>query len=168
MLTLMLSFVLQRLPITCCSTATSVLRTQLLGVNVITLQPQSWLSKLSSKLRNKESSPSLVSVERPVSVRHIIYMPSMLCLNNLDGSLRATDDNHFCSLLCDRGYTVHIIGTDQHTTLASKVERVLDNLIDMILQSCPTTTIKELAVIASELSIAPVLKYLNSASLQVW
>lgn len=89
------------------SSHVSITRTNLPHANVISLQPQGWLSRaVKPSYLQTSSSPT----QSNSKIREVVYIASHLTLHQDD--LEDDDclsDNHFCSLLCDRGLTVHII-----------------------------------------------------------
>ncbi len=85
----------------------SITRTSLHHANIISLQPQGWLSRAVKPSSLQTSSSAAQSGSR---IREVVYVASHLTLHQeeLDNN-DCLSGNHFCSLLCDRGLTVHII-----------------------------------------------------------
>ena len=85
----------------------SITRTSLPHANIISLQPQGWLSRAVKPSSVQSSSSPVQSGSR---IREVVYVASHLTLHpeELDDD-DCLSDHHFCSLLCDRGLTVHIV-----------------------------------------------------------
>ena len=109
------------------------------------LSPQSWLLKsISSTSRSRSKA----------CIKEILYIPSFLSLAG-DNELKiCCSDEHFCSLLCDQGYIVHIL----HHNLQFSTQTALQEVLSTRFQS---KSLHSLAIISHELSIP---KFLNALS----
>lgn len=137
----------------------TISRTSLRSVNLVSLYPQGWLTRAIK-------SSTFQSGNR---IREIIFVPSIFTAKECDEFSSCVDDDHFCSLLCDAGYIVHILDpmkkTDTETILNALDEE--NHLIYSIKEAVEWRTItnklpaRNVALMGSELSVAAVLSYLS-------
>lgn len=147
----------------------SIIRTSLKSVNLISLYPQGWLTKAikSTTITGKQFSQGS-------QVREIIFIPSLFTLRECDEYGSSIDDEHFCSKLCEKGFVVHILdpvrkGSCDYTINAQCDWNYLLYSVKEVVQwrtkeaqSLPGRCI---AVIASEISVGPLLNYMSEVGI---
>jgi len=74
------------------------------------------------------------------------------------------DDQHFCSILCDHGYKVHVIYSDEdlvvgHPTPKLKRKHPLSEVMQWILKG--STTARNVAIIGQEITTMKLLNFLS-------
>ena len=109
---------------------------------VSTLLPQSWILK------------SIQPYSSHNYIKEVIYVPSTL--NLVMENLSMVEDDHFCSLLCDQGFIVHIV----HFHYCSSMNDILVDIIKWRLKFSRISP-KNIAIIAHELSVPKVLHFLT-------
>lgn len=147
----------------------TICRTRVSNFDIITLSPSSWLSKngryVPSSKKTQKMQQNLVG---EIDVREIMYIPSHLSLHNCDAFHFATDDEHFCSLLCDCGFVVHVINTNDfcilpkagNPSLLSIIEKAVEDFLRIRAQKMNLNS-RNIALMGCELSVFPLLHILH-------
>lgn len=124
----------------------SISRTVLKSSKIITLVPKGWLLR-SVKYSSKISQNC---------VKEILYFPSVSCLNCCDSIEYALDDEHFCSLLVDKGYAIHLV-----TSLKGEEVNLNEILSWKINHSYSNSISTQYGLICHELSVPKILRSLS-------
>jgi hypothetical protein len=108
-----------------------------------------------------------------VDIREILYIPSPLTWNVCDTFQHVTDDDHFCSLLNDKGYIVHVINSmDSSVATSNKngqswqktLSDVIHEFIAERFRKSGLNPSKQLGILCQELSVFPLLSHLVRAN----
>lgn len=130
----------------------NIMRTPLVASpgEVVTLSPQGWLSRALRSFENNNTN----------KIREVIYIPSQITLLPFDGPNSCDDDDHFCSILCERGYQVHTLSMNSYSH-----DHQVKGITEVLNWRKKTTPPRTIAIIAHELSCITVLKYLAEIAL---
>lgn len=139
---------------------TSISRTSLNCVNLVSLYPQGWLTKALK-------SPGLQL--QGSRIKEIFYIPSIFHIRECEEYSSSIDDEHFCSKLCENGFAVHILDPVRKSDAVYQIytQTDLSYLVYAIKESidwrCRTHGLpgRCIAIIASELSAGALLNYLS-------
>ena len=111
--------------------------------------PAGYLSRLPRSGRGREDS---------ITIREVIYIPSLLTVSSEDGVQHAEDDEHFLSALVEKGYRVHLLtNNDPYMDHIDALESLVSWLSS---KSVPPRT---LAIVANELACPLLLRYMTVA-----
>jgi hypothetical protein len=130
-------------------------RSSLSSCNVVTLSPVSWLAR-TARVSDMKPNSNLSGTQ----IREIIYLPNLFELYEDETSAAMFDDDHFCSLLVDRGYTVHVVFPHQPKYCSD----ALAEIISARTRQIPGSSI---CLIGHEISVPRVLNYLTDVSVVV-
>ena len=134
-----------------------VKRVRLKYANVLSLNPQKWLSTLLNKSSHNK-------------IKEIIVIPSLLCnIETLEYDY-VLDDEHFCSRLCDSGYIVHIVDPFIKTSDQSSECNLINAIIETISWRVDTNKVspRNIAVLCNELSSSKFLYYLSEVMIFIF
>jgi hypothetical protein len=141
-----------------------ILRTPLLNHDMVTLLPKVSVSDYPS-LKRVHVAPN--EAVRP-GVSSIVYMPSLIHKMKGMGGSDIYDDEHFCSVLCDAGFTVHCI--DFHRSIKSiksekipvyiQIANVLKDSLQFATDKERSSTSNGVVLVANELSSIAALRFL--------
>jgi hypothetical protein len=117
---------------------------------ICSLLPQSWIAK------------AMKPATTNAYIKEIIYVPSQLSLSGGSRSdiKSCCQDDHFCSLLCDKGFTVHIIDY----SLSTPMNDVLEEVVRWRIREHRVQP-RSLAILAHELIIPKTLSFLAEVAL---
>lgn len=140
----------------------TVIRTSLDKANIISLQPQGWLNKATRNSYGYRNSNNKNSDDKNVNeitkssnrIREVLYVPSIFNMKLTNEIDHVLDDEHVCSLLCDRGFTVHCVNPknniDYKNAIADTMKwRMTKNVLP-----------RNIAILANELAVPQVMSYL--------
>lgn len=133
-------------------------RTVLKYSKVITLSPKGWLNRSI-----KNTMPTLTDKK----IVEVIFIPNTIPLLWSDEPEQCTDDDHFCSILCDQGFIVHIISITPSIMPIINFDVAISEVINWrtsISKSSPSRnslSSKSIALVAQELSVPRLLNWLS-------
>lgn len=142
-------------------------RSQLEYGNVVSMIPKGWLASASKVARPDHNKPRITD---------IIYMPSFFSVNESSSFDAVLEDDHFTSLLCDEGFTVHSINPHKAKDSKSLFRDIIFQLTNKwqpkvqqgLSGSTPignAITGRNLALVGCELSCIHLLNYLSETAL---
>lgn len=81
---------------------------------ICTLHPTSWMRRLPSIIQYNSNFNTTFNNDHISTnghtIRDILYIPPYINLLTDRSFSQCCEDDHFCSLLCDHGFTVHVLG----------------------------------------------------------
>ena len=96
--------------------------------------------------------------EEVVRIKEIVYVPSLLSAAPEDNVANVEDDEHWLSLLCEKGYKVHVLtNCDCNTDVVEAVQSIIASMVKARVPA------RSIAVCANELACPSVLRYLSVA-----
>ena len=143
----------------------SIIRTNLNSVNLISLYPQGWLTKAI-----KSTSITGKQYHQGSQVREIIFIPSLFTLRECDEYSSAVDDEHFCSKLCEKGFIVHILDPVRKAKFDYAINAQFDwnyllfavkEVVQWRTKTVQNLPGRSIALIASEMSVGALLNYMS-------
>jgi hypothetical protein len=101
-------------------------------------------------------------------IREVIYISSAVCAFPSDDADAATEDDHFCSLLCDSGFVVHCVCDTAEffcSSLRGPTSTLADALDEIVEKRCGSIPARSLAIVANELATPWLLSWLAEKAL---
>ena len=125
----------------------TIQRTKMSYSTITSMYPS---SRLSNSIKNNHNI-----------ITEIIYLKNIISLNKCDNMF--IDDEHFCSLLTDQGFIVHVINIKDN--LPSNIILAFNEALNWRIKQ--TTNRMLFALLCHELSVPKILNYVSEVSISL-